>query len=254
MLVILIIIAALLLIGALFYRQSLQEYRINQIEWDRRHELDSLFDERAPIVVRGMPQTPVWTHQDVMMRDFYAQTKTPDGKNTLRESLLGGQESINNNLTATFRKYLYQNVGLGIWCENTWSPVITNTRGWLGSFLPLDGECFVGEQGLMEMKANRTLIVPTEGAIIVQVLAAKEKKWLPKKWSNLFPGRLTAADAPFIGQLKYMDIILRPGTALWIPAHWLVSWTPKEEGEVPLACAIYMHTPISWLAAQESKA
>lgn len=249
MLVVLIIIAALFLIGALFYRQSLQEYRINQIEWDRRHELDGLFDERAPIVVRGMPQTPVWTHQDIMMRDFYAQTKVPDNKNTLRESILNGQIEA-SVYPPTYRKYLYQNVGLGIWYENTWSAVLANSRGWLGSLLPSEGECFVGEQGLIEMKANWTLILPTEGAIIVQVLAAKEKKWLPKGWQGLFPGRLTAAHAPFIGQLKYMDIILRPGTALWIPAHWLVSWTAKEEGEVPLTCMIQLHTPISWLAAR----
>ncbi len=243
-----IIIAALFLIGALFYRQSLQEYRINQIEWDRRHELDGLFDERAPIVVRGMPQSPVWTHADIMMRDFYANTKTPDNGKTLRETLLDGGSQI--VYPPTFRKYLYQNVALGIWCENTWSAVLANSRGWLGSSIPLDGECFVGSQGLIELKANWTMIVPTEGAIIVQILASKEKKWLPNKWQGLFPGQLTSADAPFIGQMKYMDIIVRPGSALWIPAHWLISWTSKEENEVPLACLIYMHTPISWLASR----
>lgn len=251
MLVVLIIIAALFLIGALFYRMSLQEYRINQIEWDRRHELDALFDEKAPIVVRGMPPSPVWTHADIMMRDFYAQAKTPDGKNTLREALLNGITD-GTPYPPDFRKYLYQNVALGIWCENTWSAVLANSRGWLGSLLPLEGECFVGEQGLIEMKSNWTLIVPTEGSIVVQLLAGKEKKWLPKKWSGLFPDKLTSAHAPFIGQLKYMDIIVRPGNALWIPAHWLVSWTAKEEGSVPLVCTINMHTPISWIASKNA--
>ncbi len=244
----LLIIAALFLIGALFYRQSLQEYRINQIEWDRRHELDGLFDEKAPIVVRGMPQSPVWTHADIMMRDFYSSAKVPHGNTTLREALLNG-DSL-QSLQSSFRRYLFQNVGLGIWCENTWSAVLANSRGWLGSFIPLDGECFVGDQGLMEIKSNWTMIVPTEGAIIVQILAAKEKKWLPKKWTGLFPGRLTIADAPFIGQMKYMDIIVRPGNALWVPAHWLVSWISKDEGSVPLTCIINMHTPISWIASR----
>ncbi len=248
MIVVLFIIAALFLIGALFYRQSLQEYRINQIEWDRRHELDGLFDERAPIVVRGMPQSPVWTHSDIMMREFYGNAKVPDGSKTLREALLNGEGL--KTLPSTFRRYLYQNIGLGIWCENTWSAVLANSRGWLGSSIPLDGECFVGEQGLIEMKANWTMIVPTEGAIVVQILAAKEKKWLPTKWKGLFPDRLTAADAPFIGNMKYMDIIVRPGSALWVPTHWLVSWVPKEEGEVPLICMIQMHTPVSWLASR----
>ena len=108
MLIVFIIIAALFLIGALFYRQSLQEYRINQIEWDRRHELDGLLDERAPIVVRGIPQSPVWTHADIMMRDFYANTKVPNGDKTLRTALLDGQGL--GHFPPAFRKYLYQNV------------------------------------------------------------------------------------------------------------------------------------------------
>ncbi len=63
MLILFIIIAVLFVIGALFYKQSIQEYRINQIEWEQRHELDSLLEERAPIVVtKGTTPSSLLVH------------------------------------------------------------------------------------------------------------------------------------------------------------------------------------------------
>ncbi len=251
MLLILLIIAALFLIGVIFYRQSLQEYRINQIEWEQRHELDGLFEERAPVVIRGIPQAPVWNHSDIMMRDFYSNERppgAPEGK-TLRDMLLDGGAHI-PVWPASYRKYLFQNSALGIWYETTWAPVLAGSRGWVGSMIPVDGECFVGDQGLMQTKAHWTLIAPTEGAIIVNILASKETKWLPKKWQGLFPSKMTAETAPFINRMKYMDVIIRPGTGLWVPSHWLISWTAKDEGSVPLVTGIQIHTPASWLASR----
>ena len=252
MLLILFIIVALFLIGAFFYKQSLQEYRINQIEWEQRQELDSLFEERAPVVVRGMPQSPVWNHSDVMMRDFYNAEKPPgatEGK-TLREVILDGQATT-IVWPKKYRQYLFQNTALSLWFDTTWTPVLVASRGWLGSQIPVEGECYVGSQGLMEMKANWTLIIPTEGAIVVNILASKEKKWLPAKWTGLQPSQMTAATAPFIHQLKYMDIIVRPGTGLWIPSHWLVAWSAKEDGHIPMVSTVSIHTPVSWLASRD---
>ncbi len=249
MFILLIIIAVLFVIGALFYKQSIQEYRINQIEWEQRHELDSLLEERAPIVVRSMPLSPVWTHSDVMMRDFYNNEKSPESGKTIRELVFDGSSGV-ISWPKGYRRHLYQNTALSLWFETTWGPILTGTRGWLGSHIPIEGECFVGDLGLTELKPNWTIIIPTEGAIIVSILASKEKKWLPQKWQGLQPSKLTAAIAPFINKMNYIDIIVRPGTALWVPAHMMIAWTSKEEGVVPLVTTIAIHTPISWIASR----
>ncbi len=250
MLLVLIIIAVLFLIGALFYKQSIQEYRINQIEWEQRHELDSILEERAPIVIRSMPQSPVWTHSDLMMRDFYGNERVPDSGKTIREVVFEGENNTLFKWPQNYRRHLYANTALSLWFENTWGPILAGTRGWLGSHIPIEGECFIGDNGLMELKANWTIIIPTEGAIVVNLAASKEKKWLPPKWNGLQPSKLTAAIAPFISKMNYIDIIVRPGTALWVPTHWLVAWTSKDEGIVPLVTTISIHTPISWIASR----
>jgi hypothetical protein len=252
MIIVLIIVAALFLIGAIFYKQSVQEYRINQIDWEQRHELDGLLEEKVPVVIRGIPAPPVWTHGDIMMRDFYGSEIPPGSKQSLRDLLLNGSVPAQGvlNWPRNYRRHLYTNCALELWYEGTWAPILGGTRGVIASQIPIEGECFAGNQGLMEAKAAWTLIVPTEEAIIVNVLAAKEKKWLPPQWQGLHPSKMTAATAPYISQMKYMDIIVRPGTGLWVPTHWLISWTAKDEETVPLVAAIQIHTPISWLASR----
>ncbi len=242
MLVVLLIIAVLFFLGALLYKQSIQEYRINQIEWEQRHQLDALFEERVPVVVRNMPSSPVWTHEDVIAREFYGKERPHGSPETLREIIMGGQYK-GAIWDQTYRARIFESAGAAIWFDKIWAPVLAGTRGWLAGLLPPVGECFIGDQGLMELKANWTLIVPSEGAIIVNVLNPKEKATLTGNWLGAKPEKLTN------GNLQYIDIIVRPGTGLWVPAHWLVAWEAKEEGSVPLVMTVAIHNPVSWLVS-----
>ena len=85
--------AVLFFLGAVFYKQSIQEFRLNQIEWDQRHQIDTLFDERVPLVVRGIPASPVWTQEDIMVRDFYGQERVPGDKRTIRDIVMAPEAS-----------------------------------------------------------------------------------------------------------------------------------------------------------------
>jgi hypothetical protein len=52
-----------------------------------------------------------------------------------------------------------------------------------------------------------------------------------------------------VGDLKFIDIIVRPGNCIFMPAHWFVSWTTTPEASVvPMVCEIAYHSPISFLA------
>ena len=98
--------AVLFFLGAVFYKQSIHEFRLNQIEWDQRHQIDALFDERVPVVVRGVPVSPVWTQDDIMVRDFYGQERAPGDKKTIRDIVMtpdGGMV----NWSAAFRKHIF---------------------------------------------------------------------------------------------------------------------------------------------------
>jgi hypothetical protein len=248
----LIIVAVLFFLGAVFYKQSIQEFKINQIEWDQRHQLDALFEERVPVVVRGIPQSPVWTQDDVMQRDFYATERTPNGP-PLRDVIMAA-DGVGAIWPATYRRHLYDASATAIWFEKVWEPVIQSSRGWLASFLRPIGECYYGPRGLDKVRANWQLIIPTEGAIVVNLMTSRMEQWLPKKWRGLMPSLISKKTVPFADQIKYMDCIVRQGTALWVPAHWYVAWEAKDGGPAPLVCTVDIHTPISYIVAMKAKA
>jgi hypothetical protein len=85
------------------------------------------------------------------------------------------------------------------------------------------------------------------------MMSKKEDKYMPAGWQGRFADSFTVADSPYVSQLKYLDIKLRPGTALLVPAHWKVSWAgaagaDKGTAELPFMAIIGLHTPISKLA------
>jgi hypothetical protein len=78
------------------------------------------------------------------------------------------------------------------------------------------------------------------------------ESFLPLNWQNCFPNNLTNRDTPFIGDLKFIDIILRPGNCLFMPAHWFWSWTSYNTEKPSMTCTISYHTPISAFAFKMS--
>lgn len=243
--------AVLFFLGAVFYKQSIQEFRLNQIEWDQRHQIDTLFDERVPLVVRGIPASPVWTQEDIMVRDFYGQERVPGDKRTVRDIVMS-PESAGVSWSAAYGRHLFGTSGLELWFDKTWAPVVAGQRGWLAKLLPAAGECYYGERGLYKVTANWQLIMPTEGAIVVSILTSRYEKYLPAKWQGMYVSKMTKKTAPFVDELKYVDIIVRPGTGLWVPAHWFISWAAKDDGLQPLVCIVNLHNPISYLMSKRT--
>jgi hypothetical protein len=247
-------VGVLFFLGAVFYKQSVQEFRLNQIEWEQRHQLEGLFDERVPVVVRSMPPSPVWTQEDVLTRDFYGNEPEPTSgnlKKSLRDVLVDPEAKT--AWPPEFRRHLFGATALSIWFDKFWVPVIAGSRGWLADLLPPVGECWHGSKGLDKVRANWQLIVPTEGAIIVSLMTDKSSKYLPAKWKGLLPSKINRRTVPFADELKFMDVIVRTGTALWVPAHWYVAWEGKE-AVPPLVCTVDIHNPISWLVSRRTKA
>ena len=85
--------------------------------------------------------------------------------------------------------------------------------------------------------------------IIVTIMSENMESFLPTNWINTFPSQLTNKDTPFINDIKFIDIIVRPGTCLVMPPHWFISWTSNSNStQLPMVCMISYHTPISLLA------
>ena len=101
-----------------------------------------------------------------------------------------------------------------------------------------------------------TCLLSTEGEIHVTIMPESMEQFLPIDWLNRFPAQMGQKDTPFLKELKYIDIVLRPGTALFMPPHWFMCWSnvikENTEGTTAMACTISYHTPISYAAFQMS--
>jgi hypothetical protein len=240
----------LFFLGTVFYKQTIQDYRINQIDWDNRDKLINLWEERVPIVVRDTPLPPVWTKSDIEARSIYKSLSFGySEKNKLvHDWILTALWDSKVPWTKEDAANFAASSNFDTWIKTIWLPCMDGIRSIIPSIFPIKTHFWAGSHGLTIFKANWTLIFPTESSIIVTLMTEKEDQFLPSNWPNSFPRQYTNSDTPYVSSIQYIDIILRPGHSLWIPAHWKVAWEPEKESEiVPLVCTIDVHSPISWI-------
>ncbi len=235
MLTLVLIIVVLFFLGAVFYKQTIQEYKLNQIEWTQIDRLRELFEEGTPFVVRGSPPCPAWSAAIVGQRaDF--------------KELADWTAAVKGDAIMPWRAGLAELYGklarLEPWLDEIWGPHMPVYQKWF----PRTAQVWVGGRGLYEQKAAWTLLMPTDGDVIVTMMSKKEDKYMPSGWEGRFPDTFTQSDSPYVGQLKYLDVKLRVGTALFVPAHWKVSWVGADAAALPYISIINYHTPISRLA------
>jgi len=252
MLELILIFGILFLILTFFYKQAVCEFRINQIEWSQRENIGSLLGEKVPLVLRSIPAATFWTRDDVMMRDCYKNI--PIFQET---SLVDWVDTASPNTDCAWKYTQAEQIasvsGINVWATKWLSPNIINPL--LKCWMFPKYHCWAGNMGLRKTFATWTCLFPVDGELVVTIMPENVEQSLPTNWHGCYPGTLTVKDTPFIGDLKFIDIILRPGNCLFMPAHWFVSWTANEGADkVPMACTISYHTPISYLAfnAQEA--
>jgi hypothetical protein len=227
-----------------FYKQSVSEFRINQLEWDKRFQMKDLVGELCPIVIRGLPKAQFWTKDDIITRDFFRQIPLFTDR-TLRdwiESYKGGQ--IICPWSWTHAELLGRTSGLSVWSDRWIHGILHSNLLWKAWLRPRY-YCWAGERGLTKSAASWTALFVTDGEIRVSMMPSEFSLSLPHQWKGVFLDRLTLADTPFVNDLKFIDIKLRPGHILWIPAHWMYCFTSEMKDVCPMTCMIEYHSIIS---------
>lgn len=245
MLEIILIVGILFLILTFFYKQAICEFRINQIEWKQRENMGSLLNEKVPIVLRSIPSATFWTYEDVLARNcfkdipiFQETTLTDWVSSATPDSLCPWKYTQAETIASV--------CGINIWANKWMNPIIINPI--LKFWLFPKYHCWAGNIGLRKI-STWTCIFPVDGEITLTIMPETVQTSLPANWLGCFPANLTIKDTPFVGDLKFIDIILRPGNCIFMPAHWFVSWTTTATAtKTPMVCTISYHTPISYLA------
>lgn len=244
------ILALLFGVFILFYRQAIEQYNILQIEGTQIADLPKLLSERSPVVVRdiGAPKLflPETLRPNPRLLSFPLSAHANLGT-YLQTPGKPGSFKLSKQAAQT----LARETGLQVWAEHTWfSRFFSNA--WWEKLHSLSAEAYVGEKGLRKTIAIYTMVYPTSAPLEVTLLTEHQQTYLPKVWRGKFPEVLTIQDTPLVGEIKYINIKVRPGNVLVIPTHWFVSIRAADrEAEDPILWSwLEIHNPISSLAAR----
>lgn len=248
----------LLVVGltALFYRSAVHEFQILQKDYDEENNWSELLSEELPLVVRGVPKSwhGAWNEKATAKKTWQVQIKqggrrykttwnnwltTADPKPqpvNYKEIAIAARLSHNlENMTAD---------GFKRW---SWLPPATPHPYVYG-----DGDVY----GVQKSTAEFTAIVATDGAPL-EIWLAHEGA-IPANVSADLEGKdpwiQTTETIPWIGEVKYVEMKLRPGNAVFIPKHWWVGLR-KASGSSGASWfwTAHFHTPISWTASRFQK-
>jgi len=261
----LFIILLILVFTVIFYRAAIHEYTILQRNWSDDSKWSDLLAERAPLIVREIPAE--WTKFWTIARNanFNWPVVINDGKQRVRSNLAAWLKAKNTRTHSIMNcsdlgaaaalpeqaNEIGQHFRRPLWLPGSFA--VKNTQA---NIIPPYENAFVG---LQKTTAEATCWVATDGAPLRIWLAhegaTKGGEWLPAKPYGRNPWTIKTEETPWIAELKFLEIVLRPGNLLILPPHWWVAIKPhKAAGTTPVEGCWYwtteFHSPISWVATR----
>jgi hypothetical protein len=231
----------LFFIAVLFYKQANEEFQILQLE-ERFSELPTLYAERSPIVMSGF-QTPNLGSQEDLGKRPQIMNMLVNQNTTLRQLLADPYPHFQFPLASA--RFLAKESGLSIWFEHHLFKKLLPSpyTEWVYSF---NTSLWPDHRGLFKTTAFQTVLMPTQGTASVKLLLPKMVPYLPTKWKGRQFSTLSLQDTPLLNQIQFIEIRIRKGNLLFLPAHLIVDIESIESSWVFLA---EIHHPISALAS-----
>ena len=247
-----IILSTIFFIGVWFYKQRRESIEILQIEFSNSAaSLNELIQEQQPIVIRSAPFPQSLTQ--AKLSQIPRLDSFPLGSHTLKEyrespGILpsDGTPILSPEASLTLTKEL----ALDTWVNHSLREFVGEFTGFLNT---IRTSIVLGGHGMKRPPALYTCIMPTEGVYTVSLVNKRSETFLPTAWVFKYPQSLTVNDTPLVGEIQFIDVVVRPGTVIAIPCHCIYSLQPKERSAFNAATIIEIHSPISALSAIISK-
>lgn len=245
-----ILIATICIIAILFYKQTNPEYKINQVEKGDFSKVLELLPELSPIVVRGFQVPNFWTQNDISANPrLQAIPLVYPGFQPF--SLGSATQMELPTRPSTTAQLIAQESGIQVWSEHTILPKYEPL--WFGSTLTIQTSAIIGNQGLQQTTAYSTILMPTEQPIKVSLIHKKHYDFCPTVWRYTMPSTWSKANTPLVGEIQFIDIIIRPGTLLLLPPHWRFSYISHETHKKPMVALLEIQNPLSKIATALTK-
>lgn len=270
---ILIIILVIAGVSLLMYRGAVHEFQINQKDYNEDNNWSDLLSEKVPLVIRNVPTSLItnWSMKRTGMRNWPVllyekgsniRTHWNNWVNTQinKESI----DKIHKNYKNGERLATSANIDemIQTWRDEglnrmVWMPSNYKTNGVL--LPPIENVC----TPLKQVKCDDLLLVCSDGCNMNLWLAHEGSipSGVEKQMIGQNPWNLTSETVPWIVDVKYVEMRLKPGQAVVIPSHWYYSVKPElpivaSEPVIGNGCWYYtteFHTPISWFISKFGK-
>ena len=219
------------------YTQSTSKYSLSQIKEPQIPiSLTTLWEEKNPIIVSEVKSRRIWSSDALKQTRFWGAQPIWQQYETNPPSV----QTVERTLQTTWAEIL----GISRIHSETilrWfdlSPMVFSTRT----------EAHIGPEGLRQLYGWATAIECSDGGARCILLHSGQKSRLPPGWQNLRWSEATVAHHPLWTQVQNIEVILRPGTVLLVPSHWLVAIEPLEQEKPFWWTRTDLHHPISKLA------
>jgi len=233
MILFLIICSILFFIYVFFYKQSISDYTILQLDYSQKEKISETVLEKTPLIIKNIEIPHCIQKRSLLgvqrFADiFVGSCKLSDylNKNECILQISKELETFIANETG-FQSYINSN-----WLEklhtNPLSPYISS----------IESKLSFGSHQLQKTLAIYTLIMPIESKYTISLINPNYVLSLPENWR-------TIQDLETSGKLKFIDVIVRPGTLLIVPPHWYYLMKAEENGGY--YSLIEYHEPVSLL-------
>lgn len=229
------------------YRTSVQEYTFAQpAALDQHDELRGVLAEKTPVAVEigALP----WRPEVAAKAPWTAQV---DGSLEMSVGAWLGEET---RQPLTNQSALAEQIDLATGLGD-----LDAARAWW--WLPglRDGAVDIlpagAVVGLSWVGAERQWIGCSHGGpITVWLVHSRYRRYLPQPRPGaepIDPWTLTVAEAPWIGRVQYIEVTIKPGWCLGLPAHWGFALRAPPEGEA-WWWSVAQHSALSWMLCNMS--
>jgi hypothetical protein len=232
-----------------FYKQANTEFQIAQV--DSFDKIQKLIQERNPVVIQPfISPKQLWTLDDIHQRQSLGSVLIPNLNITLQQASYEKDKIL--QWDSHFAEKLADITGLPVWANQMLTDTF-KTQSLLTKLYSYRTEVYLGPQGLCQTYGTSTFIFTTEGTATLTLLNEQSNPYLPKGWKGKLLSKLTRDEAPLIGQIQCIDIVLRPGSCLMIPPHWKYCIEEDKKDTQPVCSVkITVHHPISKLMERSS--
>ena len=252
-----IVIVLLIVLGltVVYYRGALYEFQILQKDYSPSMKWADFLSEQLPLVIRNIPKKWAgnWS-EEVAMKPWMVTVGKGNGKG----------KDAKKSKTISWREWLAypsspilnaKELGLKTKLDITiqhWEPL----RRWywipVGSPTPyvLSSNPHNLCIGLQKTTADATAIVSTSGSPL-EVWVSHEGG-IPSSLTDTLTGKnpwiQSTNEIPGVENVKFIEILLRPGNVIVLPAHWWFAIRCHTHTKRSWFWTHEFHSPVSWIA------